>query len=187
MRKLFFPFFAILSLLFLIYLIAPGPESIDDFPALPDSQKSTLSGDTWQEPSLKAFYSDNFRDFVIPFYKNSYESKSSFPFPALKLNYPPEYAFIAIKDQTKSTYLEEITYPFRDSLYINGLEPFEEDGNSRYAGATKMGNEGQEYFTKVVIRYYPSYVISRVIFWFFVNMSFFVLYKMTTYILNLEE
>ena len=187
MKRIFFPFFVLLSLSFLVYLLLPGASSIDDFPPPPDSQKSTLAGDTWQEPTLKAYYSDNFRDFVVPFYKNSYEGKSIIFFPAMKLNYPPEFAFTAIKDQTKSTYLEEVTYPFRDSLFINGFEPFLSDGTPRYDGATKMGNDGQQYLTKVVIRYYPSSISSRIVFWFLVNLSFVLLYRISIFVFKPEK
>ncbi len=147
----------------------PGAKSIEDFPDLPNSERSNLPGDTWQAPNLKAFYSDNYRNFVTRYYLEAYKEKSVFPFPPLKLNYPPEYAYTAIKDQTKSTYLEEVTYPFRDSLFVNGLEPFEVDGSPRYPGAVKMGNFGENYSTKVIIRYYSTSLQARISYWLLLN------------------
>ena len=53
-------------------------------------------------------------------------SKSTFsviPLPTFRLNYPPEEAQTVIRDQTRSTFLEEIVHPFRESLFVNGFEP----------------------------------------------------------------
>ena len=67
--------FIVFSFLLLVYMIWPGPANISDFKALPNSTKSTLEGDTIQIPNVTAFFSDNYRDFVIPFYKKNYQVK----------------------------------------------------------------------------------------------------------------
>lgn len=149
----------------LVYLILPGANSIDDFPALPNSSKSTLYGDTTEIPNVKAYFSNNYRSFVVNFYKLSFISKNLFPFEPIKLNYPPEFAFTAIKDQTQSTFLEELVYPLRDSLFVNGMEPFGEDGSPRYWGAENFDSEGQNYLTKTTLRYYPSSISVRILVW----------------------
>lgn len=163
-----YPFF---SLAFLIYLLMPGPSSINDFPALPASVKSSLEGDTIQVPDVAGYFSNNYRDFVIPFYSQGFQAKTKFFFKPLRLNHPPEDAYAKIKDQTPSTYLEEITYPFRDSLYINGLEPLTEDGQPRYQGADRIEYDGARYDTKVTLRYYSSGLVPRVVLWLGVNLS----------------
>jgi hypothetical protein len=43
--------------------------------------------------------------------------------PTYRLNYPPEEAQTIIRDQTRSTYLEEVVHPFRESIFVNGFEP----------------------------------------------------------------
>ena len=48
------------SLLLLIYMLLPGADSITDFPALPDSIKSNLEGDTIQVPNVSAYFSNNY-------------------------------------------------------------------------------------------------------------------------------
>lgn len=176
MKKSWFSIYLILSLLFLVYLLVPGPRKISDFPELPRSFRSKLSGDTIQVPNVMAFFSDNYRDFVAPFYYKDYARKTFLPFLPLKLNYPPEYAFKAIKDQTMSTYLEEFIYPLRDSIFVNGWEPLEKDGTPRYKGAGTFGVEGKDYDTKVTLRYYPSLVLIRIIVWLGINVSFYLLY-----------
>lgn len=165
-------------LVFFVYLVLEGPDSITDFPALPNSTKSTLSGDTIEIPNISAYFSDNFRDFSIPYYSTSYIGKTVFPFKPMRLNYPPEFAFTAIKDQTQSTYLEELTYPMRDSLFINGLEPFTKDGEARFTGATFFEEGGNEYLTKVTLRYYPSSIYVRLIVWLGIGASLVLVDKM---------
>lgn len=174
----FKPLFVVLSLYLLLYFVLPfGPKNIEDFSNLPSSVRSGLSGDTVQVPNLKAFFSDNYRSFVTDYYYKEYWRLSKLPFPPIKLNHPPEYAYQVIKDQTQSTYLEEYTYPLRGSLYVNGLEPFNEVTKAeRYPGATYFSEGGKLLETKVVIRYYPTNVIFRIIVWFGINISIIVLF-----------
>lgn len=170
--------FFIFSALFAVYLLLPTPASIRDFPALPNSTKSGLSGDTWQVPNVAAYFSDNYRDFVIPFYRDAFIKKSWLGILPLRLNYPPEFAFTAIKDQTQSTYLEEMVYPMKDSLFVNGLEPYTKDGAPRFKGATTFEVGGGLYTTKVTLRYYPSPVWARIIGWGGVLLSMVLLWKL---------
>jgi hypothetical protein len=151
------------SLLLFLYMMWPfGPRSIADFPALPQSVKSTLSGDTTEVANISAYFSDNYRKFVIPYYYLVFQGLSKFPIPPLELNYPPEDAYIYVKDQTQSTYLEEIAYPLRDSIFVNGLEPFDEKTTEpRYAGASKFSEAGRFWQTKVTLRFYHASLLAR--------------------------
>lgn len=171
MKKIFLTF----SLLLLIYMLWPGPSAIGDFKALPESEKSTLSGDTIQIPNVSAYFSNNFREFVVPFYLANYQEKSGLPFFPLKLNRPPEYSWIAIKKHTDSTYLEELVYPLRDSLYVNGFEPFYSDGSPKFWGSTKFEVNDHSWFTKTTLRFYPSKLIVRIITWFGIITSIYFL------------
>ena len=92
--------YLIFSLLFLVYLIMPGPKQISDFKSLPSSDKSTLEGDTIQIPNVSAYFSNNYRNFVTSFYLENYLNKTWLPFPPLRLNHPPEYAWKVIKKHT---------------------------------------------------------------------------------------
>jgi hypothetical protein len=71
------------------------------------------------------------------------------------LNYPPEEAQTIIRDQTRSTFLEELVHPFRESIYINGFEPKTEKDT--------INIEGRTWRQKIIIRYVPSLTIIRVI------------------------
>lgn len=170
--------FLIFSATLLIYMIWPGPSKISDFQALPGSDKSTLEGDTTQIPNVVAYFSNNFRDLVIPLYVSDYWKKTGLPFPPLRLNRAPEYSWTAIKKHTDSTYLEELVYPLRDSLYVNGFEPFYSDGSPKFWGSTQFDANGNQWLTKVTLRFYPSKLIVRIIVWLGTTASICLLYKL---------
>lgn len=176
--------FIIFSGLLLIYMIWPGPGRIDQFAALPSSEKSKLEGDTIQIPNVSAYFSNNFRNFIVPFYSNNYQNLVKLPFSPLRLNHPPEYSWTAIKKHTDSTYLGELVYPLRDSLFVNGFEPFEETGDPKYWGATKFEIGTNIWFTKTTLRFYPSYVWVRIVVWFGIILSMALLYRMGKAILK---
>lgn len=170
--------FIIFSVLLLVYLVLPGPSSVTNFPALPDSTKSTLSGDTWQVPNVSAYFSNNDREFATAYYKDIYKKQTMSFLPPIRLNYPPEFAYTTIKDQTESTYLEEFIYPLRNSIYINGMEPFEVDGQPKYFGATKFHTAAGFFETKVTLRFYPSPIWARIITWVGINLSVILIWKL---------
>jgi len=127
------------------YLLIPSPP----FPAPPpDALQSNEPADT--ETSLRrAFFTDYTRDQVIKHYEAQWQYLS-----IVNLNYPPEEAQSIIRDQTRSTYLEELVHPFRESLFINGFEP-QTDKNEIWI-------EGKHFEQKIIIRYVPSPLLARV-------------------------
>lgn len=129
-------------------------------------------------PNVAGYFSNNYRDFVVPFYSSMYQRLTGLPFAPLRLNRPPEYAWTAIKTNTDSTYLEELVYPLRDSLYVNGFEPFYSDGSPKFWGSTKFEVNGQNWFTKVTLRFYPSKLIIKIIVWVGIISSIYFLYKL---------
>lgn len=174
LKKAFISF----AILLLIYMLWPGPGKISDFKLLPSSEKSKLEGDTIQIPNVAAYFSDNFRETVIPFHLSNYWLKTFLPFPPIRINHPPEFSWTAIKKHTDSTYLEEMVYPLRDSLYVNGFEPYYSNGKPKFWGAVKFELPGHSYFTKVTLRYYPSPLFVRFFVWLGVIVSMYWLYKL---------
>lgn len=170
--------FIVLAMMLLLYMLLPGPNKISDFPALPNSTKSTLEGDTIQIPNVSAYFSDNYRDFVTAFFKTEYKKETWFPFPPLRINHPPEFAFTAIKKHTDSTYLEEFVYPLRDSLYVNGFEPFYENGDPKYPGASKLNANGSYLLTKATLRFYPSSIGIKLVVWLGIVISILLIWKL---------
>lgn len=179
-----FSFFHIFALLLLLYMVWPGPSKISNFKPLPSSFKSQLEGDTIQIPNVSAYFSDNFREFVVPFYSKNFQNNTHLPFRPLRLNHPPEYSWISIKKHTDSTYIEELVYPLRDSLYVNGFEPFYSDGTPKFWGSTKFTEGNQEYYTKTTLRFYPSKLIVRILVWLGIVTSIYFLTKLGKEILS---
>ncbi len=154
---LFF-FFSIL----LIYILLPNP----DFPAPPpDSVQSAEPADT-ETPFRRAYFTNLSRQEVIEHYKREFNKNLKV---YVRSNYPPEEAQSIIRDQTMSTYLEEISHPFRESIYINGFEPKSENN-------TIMIN-GVNWNQKIIIRFVPSSVGSRVLIYLLIVLSIFLFSK----------
>ncbi|KKQ76882.1 hypothetical protein A2617_04095 [Candidatus Daviesbacteria bacterium RIFOXYD1_FULL_41_10] len=181
----------VLFILGLFYVALPGPSSINDFPALTPSVKSTLEGDTIQNPNIAAYYSDYRRDFITWFYKNKFAGMHIFSliFPPVTINHPPERAYQYIRDQQESTFLEEYVYPLRYSFYVNGFEPFIENKTynrpSNFQGnhiiiRDKTSGEEKYYDSKTTLRFYPTGLFSRVLVYVLIwlsGISLFRLYK----------
>lgn len=165
---------------------APGPRVISDFPPLPNSVKSTLEGDTIQIPNVAAYFSYNYRDFTIPYYTYFYFKGTGLPFGPIELTYPPEFAYTAIKDQTHSTYLQELVYPLRDSLFINGYEPFNKNGTPKFDSASLMGVNAINYDTKATLRFYPSSYLVRILVWLGINIAIICLWKLSREVIRSE-
>ena len=169
----------VLFLIGLIYLLLPGPTSIQDIPAIPESVKSTEPGDTTQVSNVAAYFSNMRRKDVTHFYHQqfSYLSFLGIQIPPLKLNRPPEEAYMYIRDQQASTYLEEYVYPLRDSIFVNGFEPFNEHGKAYRAGATDIFIDGVFYDTKTTVRYFGSPMIWRILIYIGIWIGFYFMYK----------
>ncbi len=123
MKKIFKISYIIASLFFILYLSLPNG-------GFPEKIGSSLQSD---EPadveisSRRGYYLNEDRNDVIGYYREKFNNIKIFDknltFFSVRLNYPPEESQTIIRDQTRSTYLEEIVHPFRESLYINGFEP----------------------------------------------------------------
>lgn len=161
--------YSIFSFLLLIYLVWPGPNYVEDFSSLPKSMRSTEPGDTYQVRNIKAYYSDFFREFVVPYYQQNYQNLSRLPFPPIRLNYPPESALTMVREQILSTYLEELVYPMKTSVFVNGFEPFYSDGRPKYKGAVHIREVETVFNSKTTLRFYPSPIWARFVIWVGIN------------------
>lgn len=141
--------FFIFSTILLIYILPKSP----NFPEPPkEFVQSDEPADV--ETSLRrGYYTNLTREEVTNYYVN--EFNKGFGIYTPRLNYPPEEAQVLIRDQTKSTFLEEMVHPLRESIYINGFEPKSEE----YA----LYFEGIRYNQKIIIRYLPSNVWVRIV------------------------
>ncbi len=163
-RKLLIAIF----LLGLIYLILPGPKTIDDFPPLPEAVKSNLDGDTWQNVNIVGYYANFRRNFITQFYRDKFARMYLFGniIPPIVINHRPESAYQYVRDQQASSFLEEYVYPLRESIFVNGYEPAVV--NKMYFHPSGfVGNHywylEQPYDSKTTLRFYSSQTDSRII------------------------
>lgn len=142
-----FKIFSVLLLLgFLFYLLLPTPP----FPLPPpDSVRSFEFADI-ESPLRRAYFTNHSREDVLAHYQIQFEHSPflNIPLPTYRLNYPPEDAYALIRDQTRSTFLEEIVHPFRESVFVNGFQPSTEKDDIWY--------QEVHYKRKITIRYVPA-------------------------------
>lgn len=145
--------FAAVCLTGVFYLALPGY----DFPSPPpDSIQSREPADL-ETPLRRGYFTNFTRAEVLDWYGKQFDKNSflNLKMPTLLLNYPPENAQTVIRDQTGSTYLQEYSHPFRESLYINGNETPPENLVPQYYV------DGKPWDQKIIIKYVPSNLIVR--------------------------
>ena len=145
--------YILLSLFFLIYLSFLNPQ----FPDPPtDSLQSNEPADTETE-TRRAYFTNYTREEVLVHYVNQLQKTTiwDIKIPTYRLNYPPEEAQTLIRDQTRSTFLEEIVHPFRESLFVNGFEPKVEKDT--------IFIDGKRWRQKIIVRYVASNSVIRLI------------------------
>lgn len=155
MKKICILIFSIFSLIFLFYVSLPN----FNFPTPPpDSVQSSEPADM-ESPLRRAYFTNYTREEVLAWYKSQFNYSSLFnvKIPTYLLNYPPEESQTIIRDQTRSTFLQEIVHPFRESMYINGYEPASNDDQNRIV------INGVHWRQKLIVKYIPSNLVLRLI------------------------
>ncbi len=126
-----------------VYLLWPSPK----FPNAPlGSIQSQLPGDT-ESIYRKAYYTNLSRSEVEDFYFQQFGGWG------IRQILPPEEAQTLVRDQTRSSYLEEIVHPGRESLYINAFVPT--------LPQYEINIDNVKYLNKITVRFIPSHPISR--------------------------
>ncbi len=154
MKQAFKTIYVFLTLSFLLYLILP----LSGFPEKQEtSMQSSEPADT-ETPLRRGYYANADRASVIGYYRNRFAKTEIFGWGlnlfSFRLNYPPEESQVLIRDQNRSTYLEEIVHPFRQSLFISGFEPkYDKDA---------IIVDGVNYQQKLVIKLVASNAFTRV-------------------------
>lgn len=134
-----------------IYLSPPLPE----FPKPP--KDSLVSNEPADLESIyrKSYFTNLTRDEIMNYYDKEFKGWISF-----RLDQRREDAYSVIRDQTPSSYIEEIVQPGRGSLYINVYVPDKP--------TDQINRNGIHYLNKVTIHYMPSHVVSRLTAWLLV-------------------
>ncbi|MBU1127062.1 MAG: hypothetical protein ABIH88_00600 [Patescibacteria group bacterium] len=159
----------------LFYLVLPEPV----IPNLEPGFKSTEPGDTIQIPGVWAYYTNLSREESINFFEKRFK-KSPFlgiPLITYKLNHPPEYARETIKDTLFSNFYEELVHPLRESLFISGWIPSEDEVylKDKKDPITDFVIEGEHYNAKITLFHVQSSVFSRILVWTGINALIFLL------------
>jgi hypothetical protein len=150
--------YIVFAFLLFYYLAIPN----FNFPAkLLDSLQSKELADS-EDNNRRAYFTNLERNEVLSYYQ--YELSSYFPFNlnflTFRLNYPPEEAGILIRDQTRSTFLEEIVHPLRESFYVNGFKPkLDKDA---------IHIDGKDWVEKITVRFVSSNFFVRILIGIFV-------------------
>jgi len=151
--RILYLFCLLIGITILFYAALPNP----DFPDSPPGAKQSHEAADSETPFRRAYFTDLTREEVMNFYKQQFQ-KSSFmglPLPTYRLNYPPEEAQTIIRDQARSTFLEEIVHPLRESLFINGFEP--------KVAKDAVVIEGIHYRQKITVKFVPSSQYLRIL------------------------
>ena len=127
-----------------MYLSFPLPK----FPQPPN--ESLQSGEPADMESIyrRAYFVNLTRQQVLDHYQDQYGGLINY-----RLNYPPEEAYALVRDQTRSSYLEEIVLPWRGSLFVNGFVPTKP--------TEQINRNGVHYLAKVTVRFAPSHFVVR--------------------------
>lgn len=158
-NKLINGFYIILTFIFLVYLSLPSPA----FPQqLDNAPQSKEPGDNLDLTTKRAYFVNLNREDITSHYYSVFKIPYANFINSIKLNYPPEEAEWHIYSHTKSSYLEEFVFPFRESIFVNGYQPGPKDDQIAF--------EGQPYTTKVTIKYKSSNLITRLTFGLLLSM-----------------
>lgn len=153
-----------LYLIGIIYLSLPNAA----YPDLSTGVRSDEPGDTIQNPDQKAFYTNSNRIEALNKLQKGFEQKIfGYTIPSYRLNYRPEETAEFVREQIQSSYIEEIIYPLRESLFVNGFEP---DNYPRYKNITPEDRPtiefyGITYYSKVTLKPIYSSLWSRLLVW----------------------
>lgn len=155
---------AIVYVVGLVYLILPSPQ----YPNLTGGARSDEPGDTWQHPDQKGFYTNLDRANVLHDIQSQFSIKfAGLTIPNFRLNYRPEEASIYVRELLQSYYLEEIIYPLRESIFVNGWEPKKSPDfkNILAKDIPEISLHGVAYNSKITLKPNYSPVWARILIW----------------------
>jgi len=155
--------YILLAILLFTYLSFP----VSTFPNPPDGFLKSSEPADLEDINRQGYYTNLTRSEIITHYENEFKRLSKLPH--IRLNYPPEEAQERIRDQTRSSYLEELVHPLRDSVYISGLEADKIPYELNYSGT--IWNQ------KVIVKYIPSNFYLRFLIYLLIIASLYLLMR----------
>jgi len=164
-KKIITILIGIIYFLGIVYLVLPEPV----IPNLEPALKSIEPGDTTQMPGVWAYYTNLSRREAVDFYQKSF-SRTPFlnlPLPTYILNHPPEYARETIRATQQSNFYKEIVHPLRESLFVNGWIPKEDEVYlaKSLKPITEFTVDGQVFSAKITLYHVRSPLWARILVW----------------------
>lgn len=146
--KAFFVILFVLISVVGVYLLWPSPQ----FPNPPAGVYVSSEPADTESIYRRAYYSNLSREEIINYYKGQFLPIKYFP--QVRINHPPEEAYSMIRDQTRSSWLEQLVHPWRESLYVNGFYPTKP--------TEQIYINGTHYVNKITVHYFPSSPAARI-------------------------
>ena len=141
------------------YLLSPVP----GMPPPPAGGPGSSSPADTESIYRTSYYTHLTRADITGFYQSLWRQ------PLVNLIIPPEDAPVVIRDQARSSWIEELIHPLKDSLYINGFYPVKPTEQINLAG--------QHWEGKITIHYIPSHPVTRLTVLLLVAVSGYLLIK----------
>jgi hypothetical protein len=166
--------FLFLFLLGLWYIVLPVPHLTRDF----ISSQNAVIGKSSEVKYI--FYTNQWRSSVTEYYQKKFRESHCQGNSVLNLfcyinpiilNYSPLLATTLIDSKQQSTYLEEYIYPLKDSIIVNGYEPYDQNGKQFDKSSQPLVFNGKQYHAQVTVRYYSSSFVSRIFIYLFICLS----------------
>ena len=154
MKKIIIFIYILFALALLFYVALPD----FDFPKPPPDSVQSKEPADMETPLRRAYFTNYTRQQVLSWYEGQFKHSAfhNLPMPTYLLNYPPEDSGTIIRDQTRSTFLEEVVHPFRETVFINGYEPAPTDDKD------KIVINGVRWRQKIIVKFVPTNFFLRV-------------------------
>ena len=148
-----FRFLGLVVLLFTaVYLLLPSP----DFPSPPEGSLQSQEPADTESVYRRSYFTNLSRQDITAYYAGKFKVSPGVPISLLqfRLNRPPEEAATLIRDQTRSSWLEEYNHPGREYIYINGFYPTKP--------TEQININNVHYENKITVRMVPSHPVTRI-------------------------
>jgi hypothetical protein len=136
-----------------------------------------------------SYYTNNRRGLVTGFYSQELQKLNCASFKLInpfcyikpmKINHSTNLVSTYFAPKQKSTYLEEYFYPLKNSIIVNGYEPYDENGKPFTKLSEPLMLNGKQYNSIVTVRYYSSSIFSLVLIYLLIWLSIYWEIKLFT-------
>jgi|SRR5581483_624916 len=151
------------------YLLIPLPGALSDF-VYPPNVSSNQILPSYSSNLQTSYYSNANAKQILDFYKQQFKSLSCDTLKTINpicylspivISRSPSLASFYLSTKIPSTYLLEIYYPLRNSLFLSIYQYKDRNGNLISSASPLYTSSGLNYSSLVSVYYFPSSVIVR--------------------------